>query len=100
LDQILSDGTVSGIYVYDFNSRQLQKAVEFGNWPRWLADCHRLLFAERGKVYLVDDRSQSVHEVLSAPPHDIQGPAISRDDRMIVFHMTVTEADVWLATFQ
>ena len=100
LGQILSDGTVSGIFVYDLASRELQKIVEFGDSPRWLSDCRRLLFASRGKLYLVDSGTKRAREVLSVPPNVIQGPTLSRDDRTIVFRMTVTEADIWMATLR
>jgi hypothetical protein len=60
----------------------------------------RLLFAGRGKLYIMDVASKRLREVLSAPSNNIQGPALSRDNRLIVFLMPVTEADVWLATLQ
>lgn len=48
----------------------------------------------------MDVASKRLREVLSAPSNNIQGPALSRDNRLIVFLKPVTEADVWLATLQ
>jgi serine/threonine protein kinase len=100
LSQNLSDGTTSGIFVYDFDSRRLQQIADFGDSPCWLGDSRRLLFAGRGKLYLADSRSNRVVELLSVPPDEIQWPTLSRDDRVVVFRMIVTEADVWLATLK
>lgn len=100
VDQILSDGRSSGIFVYDFNSRQLQKVTDFGISPLWLEDCRRLLFAGREKLYLTDVATKRLREVLSVPSYSIPGLALSRDNRLIVFLMPVTEADVWLVSLQ
>lgn len=97
LGQVLSDGTVSGICVYDFATRELQKISDFGGLPRWLGDSRRLLFFGRSRLYLADTSSKRVREVLSVPLHDIEDPSLSRDDRTIVFRMMITEADVWMA---
>jgi Tol biopolymer transport system component len=74
--------------------------VEFGVTPRWFKDRRRLLFAGRGKLYVADSASRRVREVLSIPPNELEAPSLSGDNRTIVFRMTVTEADIWLATRQ
>ena len=100
LNRTLSDGTTSGILTYDFDSRELRTVVEFGVTPRWFKDRRRLLFAGRGKLYVADSASRRVREVLSIPPNELEAPSLSGDNRTIVFRMTVTEADIWLATRQ
>ncbi len=100
LNRTLSDGTQSGILTYDLDSRDLRTVVEFGATPRWFKDGRRLLFAGGGKLYVVDSDSRRVREVLSIPPNELEAPSLSGDDRTIVFRISVTEADIWLATRQ
>jgi Tol biopolymer transport system component len=96
-----TDGAMmSGIFVYDFDSQQLRKITDFGNFANWLGDDRRLLFSGRGNLYLTDVRSLLVREILSLPPNMITSPTISGDNRLIAFEMSVTEADVWLATIK
>ena len=95
-----ADGSFQGIVTYSFESQQFQQLTEFGHVPRYLGDSQRLLFNHQGKLYLVDSRTKKVHEVLSVAPNEINPWhfGLSRDDRLIVFSMAVTEADVWLAS--
>ena len=95
-----ADGSFQGILTYSFESQQFQQLTEFGYVPRYLGDSQRLLFNHQGKLYLVDSRTKKVHEVLSVAPNEINPWhfGLSRDDRLIVFSMAVTEADIWLAS--
>lgn len=97
-----ADGSFLGIVTYSFQSRQFQQLTEFGHVPRYLPDSHRLLFNHQGKLYLVDSRTKRVHEVLSVTPNEINPWhfGLSRDGRLIVFSEAITEADIWLATFE
>ena len=94
-------GSFTGIVIYSFDKGQYQKVTDFGHAPRWLSDGRRLLFNHQGKLHLVDSRTKKVHEVLSIPLCEINPWhfGISRDDRLIVFSMAITEADIWLASF-
>jgi Tol biopolymer transport system component len=95
-----ADGSFQGIVTYSFESQQFQQLTEFGYVPRYLGDSRRLLFNHQGNLYLVDSRTKKVHEVLSVAPNEINPWhfGLSRDDRLIVFSMAVTEADIWLAS--
>jgi Tol biopolymer transport system component len=90
-------GSSAGISIYNFDSRTLDRLTEFGTTPRWLSDDRRLLFSHQDKVYLVDSRSRNVHEVLSASPNTVGSLSLSRDDRLLVYTIRITEADIWLA---
>jgi dipeptidyl aminopeptidase/acylaminoacyl peptidase len=100
MGRILGDGVKSGIVIYDFSSRRLEEIAGFGESPRWLRDGRRLIFSGRGKLFLADSTSKRIQELLSLPPNEIQWPTISGDDRLIVFRLSISEADTWLATIK
>ena len=69
--------------------------------PVWLSDSRRMLFQDRGRLYLLDSRSKKIREVLSVAPNEFgNGVTISRDDRQIYFSLVTTEADIWLMNFE
>jgi dipeptidyl aminopeptidase/acylaminoacyl peptidase len=93
----------AGTYIYDFETRQVQKVVSGLAAPsstgaRWLSDNRRLLVGYQGRLYLIDSVSAKIHEVLSVLPDDILGYSLSRDDRLIVYGLRSNKADIWLAT--
>ena len=92
------DGSPTGIIIYSFESGKFERVTDFGWYPQWLSDGHRLLFHSQGTIYLVDRRSRKVHEVLSIAPQEVAPYrfALSRDGRWIYFGVTATEADIWL----
>jgi serine/threonine protein kinase/dipeptidyl aminopeptidase/acylaminoacyl peptidase len=67
--------------------------------PQWLNDNDHLLFSWQSKLFLVDQATH-VRELLSVAPDRIVFPALSRDNRRIVFSRFVSEADIWLATLK
>lgn len=97
-----ADGSFAGIVTYSFDSRKFQQLTEFGHVTRWLSDSRRLLFNHQGKLYLVDSRTKKVHEVLSVSPNEINPWhfGFTRDDRLIVVSLAVTEADIWLMSLE
>lgn len=91
----------AGTYLYDFDTRQLQKASELaqmGSKARWLSDNRRLLVGSRGMLHLVNTLTAKSHEILSVWPDAILGSSISRDDRLIVYGLRNNKADIWLAS--
>ena len=91
------DGSFAGVVIYSFDTRRYQKLTEFGHAPRWLSDSRRLLFNHQGKLYLVDSLTKNVHQVAIAPRYEINPWlfGLSRDNRLIVFSVASTEADIW-----
>jgi len=90
-------GAPDGIVVYSFESRQYERLTDFGSNPVWLSDSLRIMFQDRGRLYLVDSQSKKLHEVLSVAPHNFGiGVTLSRDDRLIYFSLVTVEADIWL----
>jgi len=90
----------AGIYLYSLDSKQFEKVTDFGNRPIWLNDNRRLLYFYQDKLYLLDTRSRKVKELLSTAPDQIQGLTLTRNNNLICFSIEISEADVWVATFQ
>jgi eukaryotic-like serine/threonine-protein kinase len=89
-----------GIRLCSIDSRQLETISEKGFFPVWLNDGFRLLFYERGILYLADRRTKEISEVLNAAPYEIDRFDLSRDNRVISYSLTTREADIWMATLQ
>jgi Tol biopolymer transport system component len=89
-----------GIVVYTFGTRRYERVAEFGEYPLWLPDSRRVLFVANGKEYwVVDTRTNSRRQIYSAP-RGVLGPArLSRDGRVAVFPLRLTEADIYLMSF-
>jgi Tol biopolymer transport system component len=88
----------SHIAVFSLVSGEYQVLVQ-GCCPVWLSDNRRLLFVDEGKIFLLDPKTNNVHEVLSVKPDLIQDTfALSRDDRTIYFQRDRFEADIWMVT--
>ena len=97
-----TDGTFLGVTVYFMESRKYDRLTPLGSFVmHWLRDGRRILFHHEGKLYLIDTLSRKVHEVLSVTPHEIHYYfGFSPDNRVIVFTLDATEADIWLGTLQ
>jgi Tol biopolymer transport system component len=91
-----SDGSHAGIGVYDLESKRYNWLTDFGEWPLWLQDDRRILFADHGKIFILDSESKKYHEVFPVAEGDIGSPGLSRDNRVIYFTFVATEADIWL----
>jgi eukaryotic-like serine/threonine-protein kinase len=94
-------GAPNGVVVYSFATQQYENLTDFGLLPVWLSDGRRILFQDRGRLYLLDSQSKKVHEVLSVAPNVFgYGVTLSRDDRLIYFSLVTTEADIWMMTLE
>jgi Tol biopolymer transport system component len=97
----LRAGIRGGILVYNLNSQQYEKLIDFGVHPVWLSDSRRLLFEHQSKLYLIDSQSKKVRELLSVAPNEFGiGVTISRDERQLYFSLVTTEADIWLVNLE
>ena len=91
-----------GVAVYSLESRAFRRLTAQGADPVWLSDSRRLLYLNKGKIFLLDSEAGSSKELVSIAPEEIarRGFAVSADDRRIYFSVTATEADVWMAEFE
>ena len=99
--QIGMTGGAKGIVIYTFASRTYERLTEFGEWPVWLPDSRRVLFVAGGKDYwVVDSRTKQTRKVFSVPQGGLGPPRLTRDGRVAFFARRVTEADIYLLTFE
>jgi Tol biopolymer transport system component len=93
--------SAQGIVIYTFASHTYERLTDFGEWPVWLPDNRRVLFVTGGKEYwVVDTRTRQKEKVFSVT-RDVIGPArLTRDGRVAFFTRRVTEADIYLLTFE
>ncbi len=91
-----------GVAVYSIEARTFRRLTEQGADPIWLSDSRRLLYLNKGKIFLLDSATGKSKEIVSIAPEEIarRGFAVSSDDHHIYFSVTATEADVWMAEFK
>jgi Tol biopolymer transport system component len=95
-----ADAGSTGVGIYSLDTETVERLTDSGARPLWLADSRRLLFQDQGKLFLIDSRSRKAREILSVVPHGIDGPTLSRDERLMYFSVAMREADIWLATLE
>jgi Tol biopolymer transport system component len=95
-----SDATPYGLAIYSLESGKLERLTDLGLRPAWLSDSRRLVYQNGERIYLIDTRVGKPRELLSIAPYRADIITVSRDDRLIYFDATVSEADIWLATLE
>ncbi len=94
------ESLTSYIVSYSFASQQFERLVNFGDRPNWLGDNRRLLFSHDDKIFLLDSQSKKLHQILSVAPNRLEALGLSKDNRLIYYSLTMTDADVWLMTLK
>jgi serine/threonine protein kinase len=89
------DGSTLGLTAYSLDSKKYERLTPFGMGGHWLSDNRRVLFTHQGKIYLVDSMSKKLHEVLSVAPHEVVPQFGFFRDRLIVFTLDATQANIW-----
>ncbi|MBI4454402.1 MAG: PD40 domain-containing protein [Acidobacteria bacterium] len=91
--------TGNGIGTYSLDRRSLSKLSEFGTWPQWLNDSRRLLFRAENDIYLLDSQSKRLRKLFSASQEPLaffpDTVAVSRDNQVIYFSVSISESDLW-----
>jgi eukaryotic-like serine/threonine-protein kinase len=96
-----TDRIGNGIVVYTFATRTYERLTDFGEWPAWYTDNHRIFFVSRGKEFwLYDTRTKQAQKVYSTTWDVLGPPRVTRDGRSVFFSRRVTEADIYLLTFE
>ena len=99
--ELLGEGGLTGrfeVFAYAFASKRLTRLSDVG-WPWiWLGDGRRLLYSNRGKLFVLDSVSKSSREILSVAPDDFDGVALSPDNRTIYFTRATQQGNIWLMT--
>ncbi len=94
----LADLSHAGIAVHEIGSNRLDWLTDFGEWPVWLRDGRRLLFSDRGTLYLLDSVTRTHRELMRLPQPSLGSVSLSLDNRNIYFTFMAAEADVWVMT--
>jgi eukaryotic-like serine/threonine-protein kinase len=90
-----------GIVLYTFASGTYERLTDFGEWPAWFPDSRRVLLTSKGKEYWVlDTRTKQAQKIYSTVWDVIGPPRMTRDGRSIVLSRRVTEADIYLLSFE
>ena len=88
-----------GIVVVDMESKQIRQITKSGDYPSFLHDGRRLIFAQDDrKLMLVDLEGHPSQVLLDLAPDGLQGYgcSVSSDDSAIYYTRVKTESDVWL----
>jgi Tol biopolymer transport system component len=88
---------VSGSVTYSFEARKYAPLVDRGGPPHWLADSRRLIYAENGRIYVVDSATRKRKEIYSMAPYDLGSRvAAPRDERTLYFAAQSSESSIWI----
>jgi Tol biopolymer transport system component/DNA-binding winged helix-turn-helix (wHTH) protein len=95
------EGTYSGVGIYWLESKKYRRLTRFGAFARWLSDSRRVMFIDEQKLYVADSESGRIREIFSVAPHGLaQVFALAGDDRLIVYSLQITDADIWLMSLE
>jgi Tol biopolymer transport system component len=96
-----SDRGGSGVVLYAFASRTYERLTDFGEWPVWFGNSHRLLFVFKGREFwAVDVRTKQTRKIYSTARDVLGPPRVTRDGRVAFFSRRQTEGDIYLLTFE
>ena len=91
----------AGIAIYSLATQEYRKLTDSGSFPVWLNDSRRLLFHERGRVFLLDTRSEERREVVGNIPGAVREKfALSPDNQTIYYTIENRESEIWLLDFR
>ncbi|MFI5166954.1 MAG: protein kinase [Thermoanaerobaculales bacterium] len=95
-----SGGQSGMVAIYSLATHTYEKVADPGAQPKWLSDGHRLLYTDRGQVWLVDTRTKERHLAIASPPDEPINAyvAVSKDNRTIYAIRTLVQEDIWRAT--
>ncbi|HKG23921.1 MAG TPA: hypothetical protein VKC34_18605, partial [Blastocatellia bacterium] len=98
--QVRPERPNGGIVIYSFASSSYKRLTDFGREPVWFSDNRRLIFAEMGKIYLLDILTKKLEQIHSVEPYGFGLLALSRDDGRLYYSHVSTEADIWLLNLE
>jgi Tol biopolymer transport system component len=91
-------GGRGGVWVYSFDARAYRRVAD-GSTARWLSDGRRLIYQNRGRLFIVDTASGAGREVLAIPGETLGQAALTADDSQLFFTHGATSGDIWLMRF-
>ncbi|MDQ3755169.1 MAG: hypothetical protein M3371_10615, partial [Acidobacteriota bacterium] len=85
-----------GVVIYSFALSRYEQLTDFGRNPVWLNDNRHLIFADLGKMYVLDTVTGRARDLHSVEPNGFGTFALSRDNRRLYYSLVSAEADIWL----
>jgi serine/threonine protein kinase len=90
-----------GLALYTFPTRQYQRLTRSGIVPLWLPDSRRLLYLDKGAIWLYDTTTRTAPVLVETGEGlPVTCFTVSRDGRVIYFVQEHSDGDIWLATFK
>lgn len=97
--EVFPAGGRPSLYLYLADSGKFKMLSNFGTDGEWLSDSRRMLFGDKGTIYLMDTETGKSHALLTPPPGSIfASPMPSKDDRTIYYEHHVNESNIWRMT--
>jgi serine/threonine protein kinase len=90
-----------GLALYAFATKQYERLTRSGSVPLWLPDSRRLLYLDKGAIWLYDTTTRTAPvlvETGEGPP--LTSFTVSRDGKVIYFVREHSDGDIWLATLK
>ncbi|HEX6159071.1 MAG TPA: hypothetical protein VF111_02825, partial [Thermoanaerobaculia bacterium] len=87
-----------GILVYSVADRDYRPITSSGSRPIWLPGGQEILFADAGRLRIVNVATGAIREV--ATPYSIAGMSLTHDARTLVYSERTTESDVWMMAIE
>ena len=92
-------GSNLGVVVVELESKQIREIANRGDYPEFLHDGRRIMFAQDdSRLMLADLEGNPAEVLLDVAPDGLQGYgcSVSSDDSVIYYTRFKTESDVWL----
>jgi hypothetical protein len=92
---------VPGVVLYSMADRRYVRITDRGEAAIWLSDSRRLLYWDRGNLFLLDTLSRASRQVLTTPPSsEYNDFSLSPDDRVLYLAQNTEQGDIWLLTMK
>lgn len=90
------NGGPPGIGFYSIAPERVEQLSNGGDFPLWLNDNRRLIYMNRGSLWLVDTETKKSRTLLSVQPNNIHTFSLSRDNRRLCYTLRTSESDIWI----
>lgn len=87
---------MEGIGYFSFADNKYVKISDAKEIPSWLPDSRRVIFARRGKVFILDVETKKEKEIALPQADEISTVGVSRDSNLLYFTVVSKESDIWL----
>ncbi|HWM91179.1 MAG TPA: protein kinase [Thermoanaerobaculia bacterium] len=92
---------VNGISIYSFDTGRRLKLTDGGTGVAWLHQSRRLVYLDRGRLFLLALPLRTSRELLAtSESSELKWVSVSADDRFLFLVRHQDEGDVWLLTLE